>query len=188
MSHAHRSPAVFGKPRARCRIRCAFPLSGAMLLLAAGCGEAPESPRADAAPRAEREAPNIVEVAQVAGQFSTLLRAAQAAGLATTLAEEGPFTVFAPTDGAFADLPEGTVEALLADPDALRGILLYHVVAGTHTLADLREVSELESVEGSVLRFENTDRGLTVNGTFLLTADVRASNGIVHVITSVVTP
>ena len=162
----------------------------AIALLAAitsACGESPDAapPQAD---RAEREAPSIVQVAQVAGQFSTLLRAVEAAGLADTLAEEGPFTVFAPTDGAFADLPEGLLDDLLEDPDALGQILLYHVVPGTYTVADLREHSELETAQGETLRIEDTPRGITVNGKYLLTADIRASNGIVHVITSVITP
>jgi uncharacterized surface protein with fasciclin (FAS1) repeats len=129
-----------------------------------------------------------VEVAQVAGQFSNLLRAATAAGLAETLANDGPFTVFAPTDGAFADLPEGTLEGLLEDTDALGQILLYHVVPGTYTVAELREQTELETVQGQLLRIASTADGLTVNGTYLLTADIRASNGMVHVITSVLTP
>ncbi len=162
----------------------------AVALLAAiisACGESPGS-APDQADRAERAAPSIVQVAQVAGQFSTLLRAVEAAGLTETLAEEGPFTVFAPTDGAFADLPEGLLDSLVADPDALGQILLYHVVPGTYTVAELREHSELETAQGETLRIEDTPRGITVNGAYLLTADIRASNGIVHVITSVITP
>jgi uncharacterized surface protein with fasciclin (FAS1) repeats len=154
-----------------------------------GCGgdaPAPSSDRGNAS--AQRAAPNIVEVAQVAGQFSTLIRAAIAADLAETLATGGPFTVFAPTDGAFADLPEGTVEALLADPETLKGILLHHVVAGRFTVEELRGMREIETLHGTKLRLENTADGLTVGGTYLLTANVGASNGIVHVITSVLVP
>ncbi len=168
-------------------LRAPIPVLAAALLLAAGCGDTSEA-RPGTAERAERAQPSIVEVAQVAGQFSTLLRAAEAAGLAVTLAEDGPFTVFAPTDGAFAELPDGTLEGLLDDPEALGQILLYHVVPGTYTVADLREESELETVQGESLQLAVTPDGLTVNGTYLLTADIRASNGIVHVITSVLTP
>lgn len=152
----------------------------------AACGNDAEPRPADDRP--DRPAASIVEVAQVAGQFSALLRAAEAAGLAETLAQDGPFTVFAPTDGAFANLPEGTMDELLQDPDALANILLYHVVPGTYTVADLREESELESAQGQTLRLETTREGLTINGTYMLTSDVRASNGIIHVITRVLIP
>lgn len=156
-----------------------------VLAVGAGCSETSEA----APDRTEqRSLGNIVEVAQAAGQFSTLIAAAQAAGLAETLANDGPFTVFAPTDGAFRGLPEGTVEGLLSDPDALTQILLYHVVPGTLKVADLRQVSELETVQGSTLAVEQTPQGITINGTYMLTADVTASNGMVHVITGVLVP
>jgi transforming growth factor-beta-induced protein len=164
-------------------------LAGGALALfmvgATGCGDASE-----AAPdrTAQRSLGNIVEVAQAAGQFSILIRAAQAAGLAETLANDGPFTVFAPTDGAFRALPEGTVDALLADPEALAPILLYHVVPGTLKVADLRGVSELETLQGETLSVAQTPQGITINGTYMLTSDVAASNGMVHVITAVLVP
>lgn len=166
-----------------------FPLAvlaaSAGLLLVAACGDAPETrpPAAEA-----RERGNIVEVARVAGQFSTLLRAVEAAGLTQTLETGGPFTVFAPTDGAFAALPPGTLDALVEDPDGLADVLLYHVVPGELTVADLRERSSLETAQGTELTVEVTPQGVTIDGQYLLTADVRAANGIVHVITSVLVP
>lgn len=167
------------------RIRRAVVLAG-LAAFAVACGDSPEPRPSDERP--DRPAASIVEVAQVAGQFSALLRAAEAAGLAETLAQDGPFTVFAPTDGAFANLPEGLMDELLEDPEALANILLYHVVPGTYTVADLREESELESAQGQTLRLETTREGLTINGTYMLTSDVRASNGIIHVITRVLVP
>jgi len=161
----------------------AFP-AGLVLLLAA-CGDSAEAPRAQTA---QRDLGTIVEVAQVAGQFSTLLAAVEAAGLTATLQGEGPFTVFAPTDGAFANLPEGTVDALLADPEALAQVLLYHVAPGALKVSDLRQVDQLETAQGDLLQVESTAQGLTVNGTYLLTADVTASNGVIHVITAVLVP
>jgi uncharacterized surface protein with fasciclin (FAS1) repeats len=164
-------------------------LLGGILVLAAACGEAGEGPPADAPRSGTPPAQNsIVEVAQAAGQFSALLQAAEAAGLVETLQEGGPFTVFAPTDGAFANLPEGALESLLDDPDALADILLYHVVPGEYTLAQLRDLSRLETVQGAVLEITSTRQGLLIGGASILTADVRASNGIIHVLTQVLLP
>jgi transforming growth factor-beta-induced protein len=161
-------------------------VAGAVLVLAA-CGGDPEAPPADrAAP--DRPQRSIVEMAQVAGQFSTLLAAVEAAGLTQTLQEDGPFTVFAPTDGAFSDLPPGTVDALLEDPDGLRAVLLHHVVPGRLSAQELRGLSSVETVGGGELGVAVTERGITVEGVYMLTADVGASNGVIHVITSVLTP
>lgn len=96
--------------------------------------------------------PDLVDVAVEAGEFTTLLAAAQAAGLVETLRSDVPFTVFAPTDEAFANLPEGTVESLLADPETLRSVLLSHVVAGRVTTEHVLGLTQAESVEGSSLR------------------------------------
>ncbi len=159
-----------------------------LLALGACAGDQGDAPSPGAQASAERAAPSIVGVARVAGQFSTLLAAVEAAGLTSTLEEDGPFTVFAPTDGAFANLPEGTVEGLLDDPDALATVLLHHVVPGRLTQAELRGRSELETAGGTTLQVRNTEQGITIEGTYLLTADVGASNGIVHVITSVLVP
>lgn len=169
-------------------LRSAFLVPG-MVLLGTACGDAPEaSPRESARDTASRPQNSIVEVAQVAGQFSTLLAAVNAAGLTETLEADGPFTVFAPTDGAFANLPEGALESLLDDPEALSQILLFHVVPGRLTASEIRERSELETAQGGTLRVATTAQGTTINDTYLLTADVPASNGIIHVITSVLVP
>jgi len=161
-----------------------FVLGGSLIL--AGCGDAPEGEEPPA--RSQAPSSSIVEVAQVAGQFSTLLRAAEAAGLAQTLHEDGPFTVFAPTDGAFAGLPEGLLDELMDDPDALAEILLYHVVSGEYRLEELRGMSELETLQGGVLSLEDGPQGLRIDGSNTLTTNVGARNGLIHVITEVLTP
>ena len=130
---------------------------------------------------------NIVEVAVEAGSFQTLVAAVQAAGLAETLANGGPFTVFAPTDEAFAALPEGTVEALLQDTDKLKEILLFHVVSGTVTAADVAGLESAETLQGGTLRID-TSYGVKINDAKVVQADVMASNGVIHVIDSVILP
>lgn len=154
-----------------------------LLLVACGDPPPPETVADDEAP-----ARSIVQVAQAAGQFSALLQAVEAAGLTETLQDEGPFTVFAPTDGAFASLPDEVVDELMGDPDALAEILLYHVVPGEYTVADLRGLDELESAQGAVLTLEDGPRGLTVQGVNMLTTDIRADNGIIHVVTAILSP
>lgn len=131
----------------------------------------------------------IVETAQEAGSFSTLLAAAGAAGLAETLATDGPFTVFAPTDAAFAALPEGTVEDLLLpeNRDQLAAILTYHVVPGKVMSGDLENGMMAETVQGESLEIMTAD-GVTVNGIDVIQADVEASNGVIHVIDGVLMP
>lgn len=133
------------------------------------------------------EAKNIVEVAKEAGSFETLLAAATAAGLAETLAGEGPFTVFAPTDEAFAKLPEGTVEALLADTDKLTNILLYHVVPGKVMAADVVALESATTAFGQDVTI-NTEDGVRVNDATVVATDIEASNGVIHVIDSVILP
>lgn len=136
---------------------------------------------------APTEQMNIVEVASDAGSFSTLLAAAQAAGLAETLQSGGPFTVFAPTDEAFAKLPDGTVEALLNDPDTLRSILLYHVVSGKAESGQVVQLSSVETLQGGRLAVDATD-GVKIGGANVVSADIQASNGVIHVIDSVLIP
>jgi len=132
-------------------------------------------------------AADIVDTAVSAGQFKTLVTAVQAAGLVDTLKGEGPFTVFAPTDAAFAKLPAGTVEALLADKEKLAKVLTYHVVAGKVTAADVKPGS-VETVQGQSLRVTTKGGAVMVDGARVTTADVMASNGVIHVIDSVVLP
>jgi uncharacterized surface protein with fasciclin (FAS1) repeats len=130
---------------------------------------------------------NIVETAQDAGSFTTLLAAVDAAGLGDTLAEGGPFTVFAPSDAAFAALPDGTVESLLADPAKLTDVLTYHVVAGRVTAADAAGLSSATTVQGSDLSV-SSNGGIHVGDASVVTADIEASNGIIHVIDRVLLP
>jgi transforming growth factor-beta-induced protein len=133
-------------------------------------------------------AQDIVEVAAEAGSFNTLLAAAQAAGLVDVLKSEGPFTVFAPTDEAFAALPEGTVEALLANPEALAAILLYHVVPGKVFAADVVGLESAETAQGSSIRISVYGDTVRINDATVIAADIEASNGIIHVIDAVILP
>jgi uncharacterized surface protein with fasciclin (FAS1) repeats len=123
--------------------------------------------------------PDIVATAKAAGSFNTLLSALNAAELTSVLEGDGPFTVFAPTDEAFANLPEGTLEALLADKEKLAAILKYHVVAGELTAKDVTAKSELDTVEGSKL---------PTGSISVAKADIMASNGVIHVIDEVLVP
>lgn len=136
----------------------------------------------------EANSNNIVEVAVEAGTFQTLVAAVQAAGLVETLSGEGPFTVFAPTDEAFAQLPEGTIEALLEDVDALREILTYHVVPGRVTAAQVVQLDEATTVQGGTVSISTYGDTVRINDARVVTADIEASNGIIHVIDAVILP
>jgi len=133
---------------------------------------------------------DIVDTAVAADDFETLVAAVQAADLVETLKGEGPFTVFAPTDAAFAALPEGTVEELLKpeNKDRLVAVLTYHVVPGKVMSADIAgKELEAETVQGSTVAIDATD-GVTVDGANVVTADIEASNGVIHVIDAVILP
>jgi uncharacterized surface protein with fasciclin (FAS1) repeats len=136
--------------------------------------------------------PNLVETAANAKSFSTLLAAATAAGLAETLANGGPFTVFAPTDEAFAKLPKGTVESLLKpeNKDKLVSILKHHVVAGTVMAAQAVELTEAKTIGETklTLSFDKKAKVLTVGGAKVVSADVVAGNGVIHVVDTVILP
>lgn len=133
---------------------------------------------------------NIVEVAASNEDFSTLVAAVQAAGLAEVLSGEGPYTVFAPTNEAFAALPEGTVEMLLLpeNKDQLVAILTYHVVAGDVSAAEVVELTEVTTVQGDTAVISVTDEGVTIDGANVVVTDIDASNGVIHVIDAVITP
>ncbi|MGD8441426.1 MAG: fasciclin domain-containing protein [Holophagae bacterium] len=131
---------------------------------------------------------NIVETAVSAGSFETLVAAVKAANLADTLAGEGPYTVFAPTDEAFAKLPEGTVENLLANPDQLREILLYHVVPGKVTAAQVVNLDRATTAQGSDIAIKVADGAVMVNDASVITTDIETSNGVIHVIDRVILP
>jgi uncharacterized surface protein with fasciclin (FAS1) repeats len=142
-----------------------------------------------AAPSMAADLGDIVETATEAGSFKTLLTAATAAGLVETLQGEGPFTVFAPTDDAFAALPEGTLDSLLADPEALKKILLYHVVSGQVTADQVVGLTSADSVEGSPIAIAVKDGAVYLNDSAKVTAtDILASNGVIHVIDQVILP
>lgn len=178
------------------RTRTTAAVVTAAFLLAA-CGGTTEEAPVEEAPAAEapaEEAPaeetagTIVEVAVAAGDFTTLVAAVEAAGLVETLSGEGPFTVFAPTDEAFAALPEGVLEKLLLPENAelLTRILTYHVVSGQVLAADV-VAGDVATVEGSTIALDTMD-GVTVNGASVVAADVLASNGVIHVIDAVILP
>ena len=133
---------------------------------------------------------NIVEVAVEAGSFKTLVAAVKAAGLAETLQGPGPFTVFAPTDAAFAKLPDGTVTGLLADKEKLASILTFHVVSGKVMAADIVKSNGAmpKTVNGLPLDIAVRGGKVYVNGVNVVTADVQASNGVIHIIDSVLLP
>lgn len=130
---------------------------------------------------------NIVEIAAGSDQFKTLVAAVKAAGLVETLQGAGPFTVFAPTDDAFAKLPAGTVEGLLQDLPKLNRVLTYHVVACKVMAKDLAGVKSAKTVEGGELRVD-ANHGVKINNATVTKADIEASNGVIHVIDTVLIP
>ncbi len=138
---------------------------------------------------ADGHSKDIVDTAAEAGSFTTLLAAAEAAGLVETLKGEGPYTVFAPTDEAFAALPEGTVDNLLLpeNKDMLAGILTYHVIAGKVMSTDLQDDMEAETVQGTTVMID-LDNGVMVDDATVTTADIEASNGVIHIIDKVIMP
>ena len=168
-------------------------LVGALLIVAvpfvlAACGGDEE----EATPAPATSAPvakDIVDTAVEAGNFTTLAAALQAAELIETLKGEGPFTVFAPSDDAFAKLPEGTVDELLADPKGdLTEILTYHVVPGKVMSTDLSDGMTVATVQGADITISIKDGQVYVNDAMVTTADIETSNGVIHIIDSVLLP
>ena len=133
---------------------------------------------------------DIVDTAVANGSFTTLATALKAAGLVETLKGPGPFTVFAPTDAAFAKLPAGTVESLLKpeNKDKLRRVLTYHVVAGKVGAAEVVKMTSAKTVAGDLLTIRASGGSVEVNDARVITADVAASNGVIHVIDTVLIP
>ncbi|MFT5421122.1 MAG: putative surface protein with fasciclin (FAS1) repeats [Candidatus Endobugula sp.] len=131
---------------------------------------------------------DIVDTAVAAGDFNTLVTAVKAAGLVETLKGEGPFTVFAPTDAAFAKVPTETLNALLADKAALANVLTYHVVAGKVMAADVVKLTSAETVQGQAVSIEVKEGKVYVDGAQVVTTDIKASNGVIHVIDAVILP
>jgi len=139
----------------------------------------------------QARAADIVDTAVSAGTFTTLVAAVQAAGLVDTLKGDGPFTVFAPTDAAFAALPAGTVEGLLKpeNRDQLVAVLTYHVLPGKIMSADIAgQTLSVATVQGSEVDIDASGAGVTVDGANVVTADIEASNGVIHVIDAVILP
>ncbi len=139
--------------------------------------------------RAEEKATkDIVDTAVAAGSFKTLVTAVKEAGLVEALKGKGPFTVFAPTDEAFAKLPKGTLEALLADKDKLKAVLTYHVVPGKVMAADVVKITEAKSLQGQTIAVSAKD-GVMLNGSSkVVKTDIQCSNGVIHVIDTVILP
>lgn len=158
-----------------------------LMLVAAALVTGPVLAGGHAAPKAKQD---IVDTAVSAGSFNTLVAAVKAADLVGALKGDGPLTVFAPTDEAFAALPEGTVESLLKpeNREQLKSILLYHVVAGKIMAADIGSGAQPATLQGETIDVVGSDSGVTVNGANVVAADVVASNGVIHVIDAVILP
>jgi uncharacterized surface protein with fasciclin (FAS1) repeats len=136
---------------------------------------------------ADSQKSDIVDTAVAAGSFTTLVKALQTAGLVETLKGEGPFTVFAPTDEAFAKLPAGTLDGLLKDKAKLASILTYHVVPGKVMSADVVKLDSAKTVQGESIRIRAED-GVRINDAKVVKADIETSNGVIHVIDTVILP
>jgi uncharacterized surface protein with fasciclin (FAS1) repeats len=149
-------------------------------------GEAESSESSEGGEMGEEK--TIVDIAVADGRFTTLVTALQAAGLVETLSGEGPFTVFAPTDDAFAALPEGTLDSLLADKEALTNVLLYHVVSGEVLAADVVNLDTADTVLGQPVDISVDGETVKVNEANVIITDIQASNGVIHVIDSVLIP
>jgi uncharacterized surface protein with fasciclin (FAS1) repeats len=150
--------------------------------------EPTEEPTAELTEEPMPEEQTIVDLAVADGRFTTLVAGLQAANLAETLAGEGPFTVFAPADDAFANLPEGTVEALLEDIPALTDILLYHVVSGEVLAEDVVMLEEAETLLGENVSIRVEDGNVYINDSMVVITDIMADNGVIHVIDTVLLP
>ncbi|MBW4559831.1 MAG: fasciclin domain-containing protein [Mojavia pulchra JT2-VF2] len=131
---------------------------------------------------------DLVETAINAGNFNTLVKAVEAAGLTEILKSPGSLTIFAPTDEAFAKLPEGSLDSLLQDIPKLKKIVTYHVAPGDVRSDDLAQIEEAETLEGSILAIESADGAIKVNDANVLTTDILADNGVIHVIDAVLIP
>jgi uncharacterized surface protein with fasciclin (FAS1) repeats len=181
--------------------KASFLAAGALAALAVGitgCGgedtaaaEAPAQTMAADTSMGQTSAPadmNIVETAVAAGQFKTLTSLLQQTGLDKTLAEGGPYTVFAPTDKAFAKVPKKTLDALASNPEELKAVLLYHVADGDVKAADVATMSSVATLNGASLPIKANDAVVRVGGAKVVQADVMASNGVIHVVDGVLIP
>ena len=137
---------------------------------------------------ASAQSKDIVETAVAAGSFKTLATALEKTDLIATLKGKGPFTVFAPTDEAFAKLPAGTLDKLLANPDELKAILLYHVVSGEVMAAQAAKLNSAKTVNGADIKISAMNGGVMINQAHVVKADIKASNGVIHVLDAVLLP
>ena len=162
----------------------------AVPLVLAACGSSSDSSTPAASPSPSMAAKDIVDTAVAAGDFTTLVTAVQAAGLVDTLKGDGPYTVFAPTDAAFAAVPKETLDALLADPKgALTDVLTYHVAAGKVMSGDLTDGMVITTVNGAPLKVTiKSDGTVMIGDATVTTADIETSNGVIHVIDTVLVP
>jgi uncharacterized surface protein with fasciclin (FAS1) repeats len=160
----------------------------AALVLALAVGAASATAGRTATAGAAMGKRNLVQTAIAAGQFKTLASLLQKAGLAATLEGKGPFTVFAPTDAAFAKVPKATLAALAKNKAKLRAVLLYHVVSGKVTAAQAMKLHSAKTLEGKSLAIHVSDGRVLVGGATVIKADVIASNGVIHVINKVLIP
>lgn len=168
-----------------------FAIVAMLSLVAVACGDDDDqdgSMPAATATQPPAELNDIVDTAVGAGTFTTLAAALGAAGLVETLKGPGPFTVFAPTDAAFAALPAGTVEGLLADPEKLKAVLTYHVVAGEVPSNEVVKLTAAATVNGQQVDIMVDGGKVMVNDATVTTPDVKASNGVIHVIDRVLLP
>lgn len=170
----------------------AFGLIGALTLggspAGADCGSCPADGHDGHAHATRTAEKDVVDTAVAAGDFTTLAKALTVAGLVETLKGDGPFTVFAPTDEAFAKLPPGTVEGLLADKERLTKVLTYHVVPGKVLAADVAKLSEAKTVAGQSVSIEVDGDTVKVDDAVVTKTDIVARNGVIHVIDSVILP
>jgi uncharacterized surface protein with fasciclin (FAS1) repeats len=164
-------------------MRIRTPLAGLTAALAAALAVAAPATSTTAAPKR-----NIVATAVSAGQFTTLTALVKQAGLARTLQGQGPFTVFAPTDAAFAKVPKATLNALAKDKAKLRAVLLYHVAAGRVRASKVVKLDRVRTLNGASARIRVRDGSVFVAGAKVTTPDVLASNGVIHVIDEVLLP
>lgn len=165
------------------RIALAGTALGTIALLAGSIAQASPSSRASTTANA-----NIVQTAVKAGQFTTLVSLVKKAGLASTLSGKGPFTVFAPTDAAFAKVPKSTLAVLAKDRAALRNVLLYHVAAGKVPAAKVVKVKSVKTLNGQSASIRVRNGKVFVGGARVTTPDVKASNGVIHVVNKVLIP
>lgn len=165
-------------------------VAGSVALALTACGGESTPAAQDPTTAATVSQSDIVDTANGAGQFKTLLAAVKAADLESTLRSAGPFTVFAPTDEAFAKLPAGTVESLLKpeNKEKLKAVLTYHVVSGKVTSSEASGLTKAKTVNGQELTLSTAGGGLKIDAASVVKADIMASNGVIHVIDAVVLP